>query len=211
MLVPWLAVDAALWAEQENFGLLHLLNLPMWLAFALTLLVLDLMIYAQHRLMHQATWLWRMHRLHHSDLALDVSSAMRFHPLEILFSMGLKIGAVLVLGAPPMAVLVFAIVLNGLAMFTHANLALPASFDRLLRRLLVTPDMHRIHHSIIRAEQNSNFGFNLSCWDRLFGSYRDQPQQPQETLTLGLEQFRDAPAQRFDQLLLQPFRQQSAP
>lgn len=208
VLVPWLAVDAALWAKHENFGLLHLLRVPTWLAIPLALLALDLMIYGQHRLMHKIRWLWRMHRLHHSDLALDVTSAVRSHPSELFFSMGLKIATVLLLGALPVAVLAFVIVLNDLAMFTHANLALPVSFDRVLRRLLVTPDMHRIHHSIIRVEQDSNFGFNLSCWGRLFGSYRDRPKQPQATLTLGLEQFREAPAQRFDQLLVQPFRRE---
>jgi sterol desaturase/sphingolipid hydroxylase (fatty acid hydroxylase superfamily) len=206
LLMPLLAIDAALWATQYQIGLLHLVALPPWVAIIVTVLALDLMIYGQHRLMHRVNWLWRMHRLHHSDLALDVSSAVRFHPLEILFSMGLKIAAVVVLGAAPVAVLAFEILLNGFAMFTHANLALPERLDRALRWMLITPDMHRIHHSVLRDEQDTNFGFNLSWWDRLFRSYRAEPSQPQASLPLGLDQFRDRHEQRFDQLLLQPFR-----
>lgn len=205
LLMPWLAVDAAAFAWRQHLGLLPWLNAPVWLAIGISLLALDLMIYVQHRVMHRFNWLWRMHRVHHSDLALDVTSAVRFHPLEMLFSMLLKIAAVLALGAPVMAVVVFEIVLNGFAMFTHANLAIPAPVDRWLRRLVITPDMHRIHHSVIRQEQDSNFGFNLACWDYLFGSYRAQPAQPHASLALGLDRFRSAHDQRFDQLLLQPF------
>ena len=207
LLLPWLAIDAALWARKNHVGLLHMWTLPSWLAIAMTLLALDLLIYAQHRLMHRVGWLWRLHRLHHSDLALDVSSGVRFHPLEILFSMSLKIAAVLALGAAPVAVLAFEILLNGFAMFTHANLALPARLDRALRWLVVTPDMHRIHHSVRRDEHDSNYGFNLSWWDRLFRSYREAPHQPQAILPLGLDRFRDKPEQRFGALMLQPFRQ----
>lgn len=206
VLLPWLAIDAALWASENNIGLLHLVLLPPWLAVIVTLLALDLLIYGQHRLMHRFAWLWRLHRVHHSDLALDVSSALRFHPTEILFSMGLKIAAVIALGAAPAAVLAFEILLNGFAMFTHANLALPPWLDRVLRWVVITPDTHRIHHSVVRDEQNSNFGFNLSWWDHLFRSYRAAPRQPQASLLLGLDRFRDGHEQRFDQLLLQPFR-----
>jgi len=208
LLMPWLAIDAALWARQNDVGLLHAWTVPSWLAVVVTLLALDLLIYAQHRLMHRVGWLWRLHRLHHSDLALDASSGVRFHPLEILFSMGLKIATVVVLGAAPAAVLAFEILLNGFAMFTHANLALPPRLDRILRWMVVTPDMHRIHHSVLRDEHDRNFGFNASWWDRLFGSYREAPRQPQATLRLGLDRFRDSREQRFDQLLLQPFRRE---
>lgn len=206
VLLPWLAIDAALWAQQNKFGLLHWLTLPAWMAIALSIIALDLMIYWQHRLMHRWHWLWRMHRLHHSDLALDVSSGVRFHPLEIMFSMGLKIGAVLLLGAPAVAVLAFEILLNGFAMFTHTNMAIPEHADRRLRWMLITPDMHRIHHSVVMAEQNSNFGFHVSWWDRLFRSYRAYPDQPQALLKLGVDQFREHRQQRFDQLLLQAFK-----
>jgi sterol desaturase/sphingolipid hydroxylase (fatty acid hydroxylase superfamily) len=206
LLLPWLAIDAALWAQQHHIGLLHLWTVPSWSTILVTLVALDLLIYAQHRLMHRLGWLWRLHRLHHSDLALDGSSGVRFHPLEILFSMGLKIGAVLALGAAPAAVLAFEILLNGFAMFTHANLALPLRLDRALRWMVVTPDMHRIHHSVLRDEHDSNFGFNVSWWDRLFGSYRDAPRQPQATLQLGLDRFREPREQRFGALMLQPFR-----
>jgi sterol desaturase/sphingolipid hydroxylase (fatty acid hydroxylase superfamily) len=206
LLLPWLAVDAALWAQHHHIGLLHVWMVPSWLAITVTLIALDLLIYAQHRLMHQVGWLWRLHRLHHSDLALDASSAVRFHPLEILFSMGLKIAAVLALGATPAAVLAFEILLNGFAMFTHANLALPPRLDRVLRWIVVTPDMHRIHHSVLRDEHDRNFGFNLSWWDHLFRSYREAPRQPQATLRLGLDRFRDSREQRFGALMLQPFR-----
>ncbi len=206
VLTPWLAIDAALWAQTNHVGLLHVLTLPLWLSVPITLLALDLLIYGQHRLMHRIDWLWRLHRVHHSDLALDVSSGVRFHPFEILFSMALKIAAVVVLGAAPAAVLAFEILLNGFAMFTHANLALPLRLDRALRWLVITPDMHRIHHSVLRDEQDTNFGFNVSWWDRLFRSYRAAPRQPQASLPLGLDEFRGRHDQRFDQLLLQPFR-----
>ena len=206
VLMPWLAIDAALWAQRHQLGLLHAIALPGWAAIAVSIVALDLMIYGQHRLMHRWHWLWRLHRLHHSDLALDVSSGVRFHPLEILFSMLLKIAAVLALGAPAVAVLAFEILLNGFAMFTHANLAIPERADRRLRWMLITPDMHRIHHSVDQAEQQSNFGFHVCWWDRLFGSYRHDPQQPQAQLMLGLDEFRQHRQQRFDQLLLQPFR-----
>ncbi len=206
VLMPWLAIDAAFWARQNHIGLLHVWTLPSWFSVTVTLVALDLLIYGQHRLTHKVGWLWRLHRVHHTDLALDVSSGVRFHPLEILLSMGLKIAAVLALGAAPVAVLAFEILLNGFAMFTHANLALPARLDRALRWTMITPDMHRIHHSVLRDEHDSNFGFNVSWWDRLFRSYRAAPRQPQASLPLGLDRFRDRHAQRFGQLLLLPFR-----
>ncbi|MGA9422418.1 MAG: sterol desaturase family protein [Rhodanobacteraceae bacterium] len=206
LLLPWLAVDAAVWARAHDFGTLNAIAAPVWLRFGMAFVALDLVIYWQHRLMHMWHPLWRLHRVHHSDLALDASSGVRFHPGEILLSMGIKIGAVLLLGAPPAAVLVFAIVLNGFALFTHANLALPLRLDRVLRWMFVTPDMHRIHHSIVRAEHDSNFGFHVSWWDRLFASYMADSEQPQRTLTLGLDQFRTARDQRLWALLVQPFR-----
>ncbi|HET6546054.1 MAG TPA: sterol desaturase family protein [Rhodanobacteraceae bacterium] len=206
LLLPWLAVDAAQWARVHEFGLLHAVVAPDWLRFAIAFVVLDLVIYWQHRALHAIGWLWPLHRVHHTDLALDASSGVRFHPLEILLSTGLKIAAVLALGAPVLAVLIFEIVLNGFALFTHANVALPEKLDRALRWLIVTPDMHRIHHSIRRDEHDRNFGFHVSWWDRLFGSYRAAAAEPQTTLTLGLDRFRDERGQRLRALLVQPFR-----
>lgn len=204
--LPWLAIDVARWARAHDFGVLNLTGMPYWMRFTLAFAALDLTIYWQHRLMHAWHPLWRLHRVHHSDLALDASSGVRFHPGEILFSMGIKIGAVLLLGAPALAVLAFEIVLNGFALFTHANLALPERLERTLRRVFVTPDMHRIHHSIARAEHDTNFGFHVSWWDHLFRSYTARPAQPQRSMRLGLENFRECAAQGLPALLMQPAR-----
>lgn len=208
LLLPWLAVDAALWAQQKDIGVLHLLHVPAWPAAVIAFVTLDLVIYVQHRLMHRVGILWRLHRVHHTDVALDVSSGVRFHPLEILLSMEIKIAAVMLLGASPMVVVVFEVVLSSFSLMTHANLRLPSRLDTWLRWVFVTPDMHRIHHSVLRAEHDANYGFHVSWWDRLFGSYLAQPRQAQETMSLGLEEFRDADAQRLLNLLIQPVRQQ---
>ena len=206
LLLPWLAVDAAMYAQTHGIGLLHWVALTTSADWLLTIVALDFLIYWQHRLLHLIDPLWRLHRVHHSDVALDVTSAMRFHPLEILLSMGIKIPAILALGAPPRAVLLFEILLNGFALVTHANLTLPLRVDRLLRRVLVTPEMHRIHHSVLREERDSNYGFHLSIWDRLFGSYRDAPRDAPESFRLGLPAFRAAHEQTLWALLTQPFR-----
>lgn len=205
VLTPWLAFSIALRARDIGIGLFNTIQTPAWLAVALSLLLLDMAIYWQHRLMHVVPWLWRLHRLHHTDLALDVTSGVRFHPLEILFSLAVKLGVVLALGAPPLAVLAFEILLSSFSLFTHTNLALPLRLDRVLRWLIVTPDMHRIHHSVLRDEHDTNYGFNLSWWDRLFSSYRDRARQSQADLTLGLDVFRSNRDQQFPSLLLQPF------
>jgi len=204
LLLPWLAVDAALWAQAENVGVLHLWQVPAWMALAIAFVTLDLAIYAQHRLMHRIGTLWRLHRVHHTDMALDVSSGVRFHPVEILLSMGIKIAVVLLLGAPPLAVLAFEIVLSSFALLTHANVDLPVELDRRLRWIFVTPDMHRIHHSVLPAEHDSNFGFHVSWWDRLFRSYRDMPASPQSSMKLGLARYRAEYEQRLLALLRQP-------
>jgi sterol desaturase/sphingolipid hydroxylase (fatty acid hydroxylase superfamily) len=206
LLMPWLAVDAAVWAQEEHVGLLHLLRMPAWLAAVIAFFILDLVIYIQHRLMHRFDPLWRLHRMHHTDMALDASSGVRFHPLEILLSMGIKIAVVLLLGAGPTVVAVFEIALSSFSLVTHANLRIPPRLDAWLRWIFVTPDMHRIHHSVLRAEHDSNYGFSITWWDRLFGSYTPHPMQPQESMPLGLEVFRDAEAQRLHNLLLQPVR-----
>lgn len=202
---PLLAVGAAVWAHAHGVGLFNVIEAPGWLEFALTLLLLDLAIYLQHRLLHALPWLWRLHRVHHSDLAFDVTLGLRFHPLESALSMLLKMALAVWLGAPPLAVLVFEIALSAGALFSHADLALPGRIERALRRLLVTPDMHRVHHSVHGDELNRNFGFNLSCWDRLFGSYRDQPRDGHAGMQIGLDRFRDAREQRLLTLLQQPF------
>jgi len=168
--------------------------------------VLDAIIYFQHRLFHAVPALWRLHRMHHADLDFDVTTALRFHPVEILLSMVIKLAAVVALGAPPVAVLLFEVLLNASAMFNHANLRLPRWLDAPLRLVLVTPDMHRVHHSAIRVETDSNYGFSLACWDRLFGTYRAEPAAGHDGMTIGLERFREAEELRLDRMLTQPLR-----
>lgn len=189
--VPLAAVEAARWAADHQLGVMNQLPLsPTW-KLMLSLLILDGVIWAQHRAFHRWPGLWRWHRVHHADRDLDVSSALRFHPGEILLSMALKSAVVLALGAPWIAVVVFEVVLNGMAMFNHANLRLPGSIDAVLRWVLVTPDLHRVHHSIHRDEQDSNFGFNLSVWDRIAGTFRAAPREGQTQMNLGLSDFQD--------------------
>lgn len=205
LVFPVLAVGVAGLARARGWGLSHWLNAPPWLAFVASLLLLDLVIYAQHVAFHKVPLLWRLHRMHHTDLDFDVTTALRFHPLEIVLSMLIKLTAVVLLGTPPVAVLLFEVILNATAMFNHGNVWLPLKLDRVLRWILVTPDMHRVHHSIHREETDSNFGFNLPWWDRLFGTYRDQPRDGHTGMAIGLEHFRDWRATRLDGLLLQPF------
>ena len=192
LFFPLLAVGTAVWAEAAGFGLFHRIAIPGWAAFAASLVILDAVVYGQHVAMHRFGVLWRLHRVHHTDRDVDVTTAVRFHPGEIALSMVLKMAVVALLGAPPASVVAFEAILNGVAMFNHANLSLPARFERVLRRLVVTPDMHRIHHSTAPAETDSNYGFNLSIWDRVFGTYRAAAGKPE--FTLGLESFQsDAP------------------
>lgn len=203
---PMLAVGLALVAEDNGWGLLHALALPAPVAFVVAFLLLDLTIYLQHVMFHAVPALWRLHAMHHSDTEIDASTGLRFHPLEILLSMVVKLTVVAALGPPAVAVLVFEVALNATAIFNHGNMRLPESVDRMLRLFVVTPDMHRVHHSVVRAETNSNFGFNLPWWDRLFGTYTAQPAAGHERMTIGLESFRDVREQWLDRLLLQPFR-----
>jgi sterol desaturase/sphingolipid hydroxylase (fatty acid hydroxylase superfamily) len=203
---PVLAVGVAAAAEAQGFGLFNRLAVPGWLAVVATIVLLDLVVYLQHVLFHAVPALWRLHRVHHADVEIDVTTGLRFHPLEILLSMALKLGAVAALGAPPVAVLLFEVILNGMAMFNHSNLELPERVDRVLRLLVVTPDMHRVHHSIARVETDSNYGFNLSLWDRLLGTYRPEPAAGHLAMTIGIEQFRERREAWLDRLLTQPFR-----
>ena len=211
LLIPvsliWFADHAAL----QNWGLFNLLDVPYWVGFIISLILLDVGMYFQHRLFHAVPVLWRLHRLHHADLDFDVTTGLRFHPIEILLSMGIKFALVAALGAPAAAVLVFEVVLNGMSLFNHANMKMPAGLDGFLRIFVVTPDVHRVHHSINSLETNSNFGFNLSCWDHLFGTYRAQPEAGHEGMTIGLEPFRETRDLRLDRMLWQPFRSNSAP
>ncbi|MFO1423682.1 MAG: sterol desaturase family protein [Candidatus Competibacteraceae bacterium] len=205
LVFPVLAVGAAGLAEAKGRGLFPALDAPFGLAFVASLLLLDLTIYAQHVLFHKLPLLWRLHRMHHTDLDFDVTTALRFHPLEIVLSMLIKLAAVVSLGAPPVAVMLFEVILNATAMFNHGNVRLPERWDRALRWLVVTPDMHRVHHSVRPEETDSNFGFNLPWWDRLFGTYQDQPRDGHAGMTIGLEYFRDQRATTLTGLLLQPF------
>jgi sterol desaturase/sphingolipid hydroxylase (fatty acid hydroxylase superfamily) len=184
--VPLLAVGAAVDAGQNGWGLLNWLDWPAWVEILLTILFLDFAIWAQHLITHKIPILWRLHRVHHSDRDIDVTTAIRFHPIEIALSMLLKIGLVYLLGPAALAVILFEIILNGTAMFNHANIALPTGVDRIVRMVLVTPDMHRVHHSVIRDEHDSNYGFSLSIWDRILGTYVAQPKDGHDGMTIGL-------------------------
>ena len=204
-LFPMAAVGIAAYGETQGWGLFHALDVPFWAAAVLTVLILDLTVYLQHVMFHAVPVLWRLHRMHHADLDIDVTTGARFHPIEIVLSMVLKMGVVAALGAPAVGVVIFEVLLNATAMFNHGNLRLPEAVDRVLRWFVVTPDMHRVHHSSIPRETHSNFGFNLPWWDRLMGTYRDQPEAGHDGMTIGLDIFRDPGDSRLDRLLIQPF------
>ncbi len=203
--IPLLAVGAALDAGARGWGLFNALAWPVWLEAALAVVILDLAIWGQHVISHKVPLLWRLHRVHHADTEMDVTTAIRFHPLEIFLSMAFKIGLVYLLGPAVFAVILFEILLNAAALFTHANIALPGRADAVLRLVFVTPDMHRVHHSVHRDEHDSNFGFCLSVWDRLLGTYRAQPRAGHAEMDLGLR-WRGARPARLGWSLLLPFR-----
>jgi len=206
ILIPAAAVGAALIAADNGWGLFHAIGLRLSLASLLGFLALDLTIYAQHVAFHKAPLLWRLHRMHHADLDIDVTTGLRFHPIEIVISMLIKIAVVIALGIPPVAVFAFEVVLNATSLFNHGNVSMPSWLDRAVRLIVVTPDMHRVHHSIVPRETDSNFGFNLPWWDRLFRTYRAAPQAGHDRMTIGLSTFRDPAELRLDRLLTQPFR-----
>jgi sterol desaturase/sphingolipid hydroxylase (fatty acid hydroxylase superfamily) len=206
VLFPTAAVGLALLAEKRGWGLLNNLPISPWAALVASVVLLDLAIYLQHVMFHAVPALWRVHRMHHADFDFDVTTGTRFHPIEIVLSILIKFGAVAALGAPVLGVLIFEVVLNATSMFNHGNVRIPVGFDRCLRWLVVTPDMHRVHHSIVVGETNSNFGFNLPWWDRLLGTYRDQPAADHDRMTIGIEQFRELRELWLDRMLLQPFR-----
>ena len=209
LVFPITAVGFALFCTEQKFGLLNQLEPPFPLSVAIAMLLLDLTIYLQHVIFHRVPILWRIHRMHHTDLDLDVTSGTRFHPLEILLSMLIKLAAIWVIGAPAIAVVFFEVLLNAGAMFNHANLRLPAALDGALRLIIVTPDMHRVHHSVIPEETGRNFGFNLPWWDRLFGTYKAQPERGHADMTIGLPEFQDINSQRIDRMLTQPWEKTS--
>jgi sterol desaturase/sphingolipid hydroxylase (fatty acid hydroxylase superfamily) len=205
LLTPIAPAALALLGQERGWGLFNELDLPTWIVFVGSVLALDLAIYFQHVLFHAVPALWRLHRMHHADLEFDVTTGLRFHPLEIALSMLIKLAVVAVLGAPVAAVITFEVLLNATSMFNHGNIRLPEPVDRGLRWFLVTPEMHRVHHSIVRAETDSNFGFNVPWWDRLFGTYRAQPAAGHERMTIGIDRFRNPGDLRIDRMLLQPF------
>jgi sterol desaturase/sphingolipid hydroxylase (fatty acid hydroxylase superfamily) len=206
VLLPATAVGMALLATQHHWGLLNNFALPRWIAIAGSVILLDLAIYLQHVMFHAVPALWRVHRMHHADLDFDVTTGARFHPIEIILSMLIKFGIVAALGAPAPGVLIFEVLLNATSMFNHSNVRFAARLDRYLRWFVVTPDMHRVHHSIVVGETNSNFGFNLPWWDRLLGTYRDQPAAGHQGMIIGIAQFRENRELWLDRMLLQPFR-----
>ncbi len=206
LLFPTAAVGVASFAGVHGWGLFNALSVPGWFSLVASLLLLDLAIYLQHVMLHAVPLLWRLHRMHHTDLEFDLTTGARFHPLEILLSLAIKLGVIVALGTPAIAVLVFEVLLNATSMFNHGNVRLSSRLDALLRWILVTPDMHRVHHSWHPDETNSNFGFNLPWWDRLFGTYRAQPRDGHAGMTIGINQFRDPRELRLDRLLWQPMR-----
>ncbi|HEY9058763.1 MAG TPA: sterol desaturase family protein [Aurantimonas sp.] len=203
---PVVAVGLALLAEERGWGLFNIFQVPGWIAVIVAILALDLAIYLQHVMFHAVPALWRLHRMHHADLEFDVTTGLRFHPVEILLSMGIKLAVVAALGPPAVAVLIFEVLLNGTAMFNHSNIRIPLGLDRILRWFVVTPDMHRVHHSIHPSETNSNFGFSVPWWDRLLGTYRAQPRDGHEAMTIGIEQFRTRRDLWLDRMLIQPVK-----
>lgn len=205
VVFPAAAVGTALFVEAQGWGLFRLLEAPYWLTIVLTIIVLDFAIWAQHVFFHAVPLLWRLHRMHHADLDFDITTGLRFHPVEILLSMFIKAGVIVMLGAPAVAVLLFEVLLNATSVFNHGNVRLPKQLDRVLRWIVVTPEMHRVHHSWYPNETNSNFGFNLPWWDRIFGTYRAQPRDGHVAMTIGINLFRDPRELRLDHMLWQPF------
>lgn len=206
VFLPTGAVGLAVFARTHGWGLFNAVGWPYWAEVVVAVIVLDAAIYFQHRLFHGISVLWRLHRMHHADLDVDATTGNRFHPIEIGLSMVIKFGMIALVGAPALAVLLFEVLLNATSLFNHANIRIPASLESVLRWLVVTPDMHRVHHSIHRDETDSNYGFNLPWWDRIFRTYRAQPRDGHDGMTLGIQEFRDEKELKLWRTLLQPFR-----
>lgn len=210
LIAPLGVVGVALFAESQGWGLFQTIESPRWLAIVISVVVLDFAIYLQHVMFHAVPLFWRLHMVHHVDLDFDVTTGLRFHTVEILLSFGIKAAVVLLLGPPAASVLIFEVLLNATSMFNHSNVRMPLGLDRVLRWLVVTPDMHRVHHSVYSRETNSNFGFNLPWWDRLMGTYRDQPTDGHTEMTIGLTDFRDERiTDRLHRMLLLPIQDRS--
>jgi len=205
LIFPIAAVGVAAIAADRGWGLLNAVSLPRWMAVVVAVVILDLAIYTQHLAFHKVPILWRLHRMHHTDVDIDTTTGIRFHPLEIALSMAIKMAVIVILGAPPVAVIIFEVLLNATSLFNHGNVQLSGRIDRVLRRIVVTPDFHRVHHSVHRDETDSNYGFNLPVWDYLFKTYRAQPRDGHGDMKIGLEIFRKPVQGRLDQLLIQPF------
>lgn len=207
LLFPLAAAGIAAFAAANGWGLLNHFHVPFWIAVPAAVVAMDFVIWLQHVMVHAVPALWRLHRVHHADLDYDVTTGARFHPIEIALSMLIKFATVAVLGPPVLAVVIFEVLLNATAMFNHGNIRIPAGIDRVLRGFVVTPDMHRVHHSVEDDETNSNFGFNLPWWDRLFGTYRAQPRAGHEAMAIGIHGHRDPhEVARLDGMLMLPFR-----
>jgi sterol desaturase/sphingolipid hydroxylase (fatty acid hydroxylase superfamily) len=204
LVFPVLPVAMTLLSTERQWGLLNNVDLPYWLEVAIGVIALDFSIYLQHVLHHAVPLLWRLHMVHHTDLDYDLTTGLRFHPIEIIISMGIKLMTVTAIGPPALAVLIFEVALNATSMFNHGNLRIPIAVDRALRLVVVTPDMHRVHHSVIIRETNSNYGFNLPWWDRLLGTYKDQPEKGHEKMTIGISPFRDPNRLTLPWLLILP-------
>ena len=213
ILVRWIfplsAVGIALLSRKHGWGILNVFGMPGSISGIIAIVMLDLIIYTQHVFFHKVPLFWRLHRMHHTDLDIDVTTGARFHPVEIVFSMGIKMAIVVILGAPAWSVLFFEVLLNTTSMFNHGNVFMNQRIDRFLRAFVVTPDMHRVHHSVIIQETDSNFGFNLPWWDRLFGTYRHQPSSGHEAMTVGLANYRDQKWLTLPWMLLAPFSQKT--
>lgn len=205
LLFPAGVVGIAIWIARVEWGIFNVIQWPFWLEVVITVIILDFVVYMQHVMFHAVPVLWRLHMMHHADMDYDVTTGTRFHPIEIIISLGIKAAAVMVLGAPVVGVIIFEVLLNGTAMFNHGNFFIPLGVDRVLRLFLVTPDMHRVHHSVFPNETNRNFGFSLPWWDRLLGTYRSQPSKGHEQMTIGLNQFRDPSRLTLRWMLALPF------
>ena len=209
--VPFVPAAAAYLAVQRGWGLFNQISVPGWAAFILGVIILDMIIYLQHAMFHAMPLLWRVHMMHHVDRDIDVTTGLRFHPLEIVISLAIKLCAVVLIGVPPSGVIAFEIILNGMAMFNHGNVRMPAIADRFIRMVFVTPDMHRVHHSVAINETNSNFGFNLSLWDYLFGTYKAQPSSGHEKMAIGVSHLRELKWQNLLWMLALPFTAETGP